>query len=136
MQEKIDQVKNWLDKASIDLVSARRLATGPEPLFDTAIFHCQQAAEKALKGWLVFNDRRFDKTHDLRLLVSYAISIDPDFVTLQDAAERLTPYATAYRYPGDYLSPDVEEFDQAYADAAAFLSLVMGKFPFEIEKKF
>jgi HEPN domain-containing protein len=69
MDPKEELVKNWLDKAHIDLESAKRLASGPDPIFDTAVYHCQQAAEKAIKGWLVQNDQRFEKIHDLRVLV-------------------------------------------------------------------
>ena len=35
---------NWLLKAQRDLATARKLAAGPEPYLDTAIYHCQQAA--------------------------------------------------------------------------------------------
>jgi hypothetical protein len=36
----------WLVKAQHDLATARKLSLGPDPLLDTAIYHCQQAAEK------------------------------------------------------------------------------------------
>ncbi len=51
---KDELVKSWLTKANHDLGSARQLSHGPDPYFDTAIYHCQQAAEKALKGFLVY----------------------------------------------------------------------------------
>ena len=38
-------VKGWLIKAKHDLESAYRLSDGDDPLLDTAIYHCQQAAE-------------------------------------------------------------------------------------------
>ena len=47
-------VQSWLVKAQHDLASAHRLAEGEDPLLDTAIYHCQQAAEKAIKGFLVY----------------------------------------------------------------------------------
>ena len=34
-------VQSWLAKALHDLHSARVLASGSEPILDTAIFHCQ-----------------------------------------------------------------------------------------------
>lgn len=52
-------VQAWLLKAQRDLASAKRLADGDAPLLDTAIYHCQQAAEKAIKGFLVCHDSRF-----------------------------------------------------------------------------
>jgi HEPN domain-containing protein len=39
----------WLIKAKRDLDSAVRLAADVEPYLDTAIYHCQQAGEKAVK---------------------------------------------------------------------------------------
>jgi hypothetical protein len=57
MEPKEELVKSWLDKAQRDLDSAVRLTTGPEPFFDIAVYHCQQAAEKAIKGWLVQKDQ-------------------------------------------------------------------------------
>ena len=64
MDAKRSLVRNWLKKARRDLLSARRLARGKDPYFDTAIYHCQQTAEKAVKGWLVYHDQSFEKTHD------------------------------------------------------------------------
>lgn len=60
-------VRNWLTRASHDLQAARTLAAGKEPLLDTAIYHCQQAAEKAVKGWLQSQDNPFPKTHDIEV---------------------------------------------------------------------
>jgi HEPN domain-containing protein len=48
MEAKHELVRSWLVKAARDLASASRLAAGPEPYLDTAIYHCQQAAEKAV----------------------------------------------------------------------------------------
>src|SRR5665213_770818 len=99
-EEKKLAVQAWLFKAKRDLASAQRLADKSAPLLDTAIYHCQQAAEKAVKGFLVYQDSRFQKTHDLALLILDANRFTTDFASLGDAADRLTRYATVYRYPG------------------------------------
>jgi len=129
MDEKSVLVKSWLNKAERDLDSARRLSEGPEALLDVAIYHCQQAAEKALKGWLVFHDRRLEKTHDVRMLATLSSSIDPEFSSVFEAAERLTPYAVIYRYPGELLFPEPEEFQQALRDAETVLTFVRAHLP-------
>jgi HEPN domain-containing protein len=49
-------VRSWLIKANRDLLSAHELASARTPLLDTAAYHCQQAAEKAVKDFLLFND--------------------------------------------------------------------------------
>jgi HEPN domain-containing protein len=84
-------IQGWLIKAKHDLATAERLADGPDPLLDTAIYHCQQAAEKAVKGFLAFHDRTVVKPHDVRLLVNQARELEPTFEDWLDAAERVRP---------------------------------------------
>jgi HEPN domain-containing protein len=62
---RIADTKSWLARAADDLEAAERLLKAPA-LFGAAVFHCQQAAEKALKGFLAWHDTPFRKTHDLR----------------------------------------------------------------------
>jgi HEPN domain-containing protein len=130
MDAKRSLVRNWIMKARRDLLSAKKLARGKEPYFDTAIYHCQQMAEKVVKGWLVYNDISFEKTHDLRLLVTLAAEIEPKFNSWLDAAEQITPYATAYRYPGEVLEP--EEFLQVFKATSAFYEFVCSSLPAEL----
>jgi len=79
-------------------------ARGKEPYLDTAIYHCQQLTEKVVKGWLVYHDISFSKTHDLRLLVALAAETEPAFNKRLNVAERITPYATAFVTPARYWS--------------------------------
>lgn len=62
---KAQLVRSWLTRAWHDLASARVLAASTPPLLDTAIYHCQQAAEKAVKGYLTFCDQEFERIHDV-----------------------------------------------------------------------
>ena len=55
----------WLEKARHDLETARRVVAGDPPITDTAVYHCQQAAEKALKAFLIDQGQPIFKTHDL-----------------------------------------------------------------------
>jgi HEPN domain-containing protein len=54
--EKIKEIQRWLIKSQHDLGSANRLMEGEEPYLDTAVYHCQQAAEKAIKAYLTYRD--------------------------------------------------------------------------------
>ena len=99
------QVEQWLHKSRHDLGSAEVLISADIPYLDTAVYHCQQAAEKALKAWLTSGDILFEKTHDLTALLDLCTSVKPRFERWRDAVEELTPYATAFRYPGDVLEP-------------------------------
>lgn len=110
-------VQSWFNKAQRDLASARILAANNPPLLDTALYHCQQAAEKAVKGFLVYCDQEFERIHDLEVLLRSAIVHASGFAAWLEAGRLLTPYATLYRYPGHVAEPSREQFDQAVAAA-------------------
>ena len=131
-EAKRELVRAWLLKAAHDLASARKLAAGPDPYLDTACYHCQQAAEKVIKGFLVFHDHRVEKTHDVEFLLGLAMRYDATFSACLDAGARLTPFATAYRYPGDIEEPEPEEFDEALADAELIDGAVLAKLPGDV----
>jgi len=129
---KQELVRNWLYKASRDLDSAIRLASGSNPLLDTAIFHCQQSAEKALKGWLAYHDQRLEKTHDVRMLVTLAATLETGFKNWFDTAEALTPYASAYQDPGEILEPTRSEFEAALQMAKSLYQYILSFLPAEV----
>lgn len=115
--EKRAEIRKWLIKSQHDLGSARRLMEGDEPYLDTAVYHCQQAAEKALKAFLTYHDIEFEKTHDLTELVELAVTVEPAFESWRQVAEELTPYAVQFRYPADVLEPERSEAEGALQHA-------------------
>jgi len=126
-------VRDWLTRADHDLRSARALAALADPLLDTAIYHCQQAAEKSVKAWLQGRDEPFRKTHDIAELVKQAAQSETAFRELDQAAAVLTPYASAFRYPGGAFEPmpTREEFGEALGHAQAIYDLVLSLLPKE-----
>lgn len=132
MDAKRTLTRKWVMKARRDLLSAKKLARGREPYLDTAIYHCQQTTEKIIKGWLVYHDLSFEKTHDLRLLVTMASEVEPKFTSWFEVAEQVSPYATAYRYPGEILEPTEKEYLQAYKAASEFYQFVCSLMPAEV----
>jgi len=128
-------IEAWLYKAKNDLKSALKLLDGDDPIMDTAIYHTQQCAEKALKGYLAFKRKPLKKTHDIELLVEICSAIDSDFEKLYDYSENLTPYATAFRYPDIYLEPDYDEVYEAIDMARAILKFVEEKITSEYGDK-
>lgn len=125
------EIRQWLTKAVHDLRSARRLFSDEPPLLDTAVYHCQQSAEKSLKAYLTLQDISFLKTHLLTVLVEQCILQDDDFENLRNAAEILTPYATAFRYPGDSLEPIAADVEEAIQLADEVYSFVLNKMSHE-----
>jgi HEPN domain-containing protein len=122
-----EYVRQWLRKALLDLACARRVAEGTEPLLEPAFFHCQQAAEKAVKGYLAFREHPLVKTHDIKTLVRLAATYERRFSEWKQAAEKLTPYATEFRYPTEALEliePDQEQYAAAEQAAAGLFAFV------------
>ena len=114
----------WLAKARMDLRAASvDLAAGP-PLLADAAFHCQQAAEKAVKGLLVSRGSRFPKIHDIRVLGDLALRTDATWKSWSTAPPRLTKYAWLFRYPGDLWEPPEDEVRDALATATELVETV------------
>lgn len=122
-------VQAWLQKAEHDRRSARKLSSEPDPLLDTAIYHCQQTAEKAIKGLLVFHDQPFEKTHDLGQLIQLAIPFESSLTAMIAAATRLSRYAVIYRYPSDEPEPERKEFEAALHEVEVLCALVLRALP-------
>jgi HEPN domain-containing protein len=127
----LELVKDWLTRARQDLRGATILAAAEDAPLDLAIYHCQQAAEKAVKAWLQWRDDPFAKTHNLRALVIQAATLDKGFEAFEKPAEILTPYVSAFRYPGgaDEPMPSREEFDEARQHAQAIYDFVLNRLP-------
>jgi HEPN domain-containing protein len=133
-EAKRELVRAWLIKAQNDLDTAPQISAVPEGHLDAAIYHCQQAAEKAVKGFLAFRDHRLERSHDIELLVEIAARYEVGFDKWGEAATILTPYATAYRYPGEstVLEPSRAEFDEALKHASEILNYVLSLLASEV----
>ncbi len=106
-----DDPREWLNRARSNLVRAKNRVSGA--YLEDLCFDAQQAAEKAIKGVMIACDIAFPFVHDLDQLLTVLESTGqhvPDEI-LQ--AGKLTPYATAARYPG--MEQPISE--QHYLDA-------------------
>ena len=128
-------MRAWLTKARNDFETARQIGALAEGHLDAAIYHCQQAAEKAVKGFLAFCDHNLERTHDLRRLFQLASRYNGEFSKRMHAAITLTPYATAYRYPGETtaLEPSRTEFDEALRSAADIVAFILSLMPSDVQ---
>lgn len=90
----------WLEKALSDLQSARILLTWDgDPM--AVAFHCQQAIEKALKGYLLFRLGRHFDGHNLTFLCRQAAICDDRFTRYLNESTALNNYYIETRYPTD-----------------------------------
>ena len=128
---KSELVRKWLDKAQEDLRVAQILARHDDPPAATAIYHCQQAGEKAVKGFLVWKDHPLEKTHDIGRLARLALALEPGFGAWIETARKLTQYAIAYRYPRDSgpEEPDAAELNTALDYAERLCKYVLRLLP-------
>jgi HEPN domain-containing protein len=110
---------DWQKLVVRDLASARRnLAEGD---LSFAAFGIQQAAEKAIKGWLIGRGWSLVKTHDLRRLVLEAAALGMDIRWFEASGVRLLQLYFTDRYVDDSADPE--------ADAVE-----MGCLPADVEK--
>ena len=74
--EKVSETRAWFLKSASDLHAAAHDLTAVPPLLEDVVFHCQQAVEKALKGYLTWHDQRFRKTHSIEEVGEQCLTID------------------------------------------------------------
>jgi uncharacterized protein len=102
-------VERWLRVAERDRRSVLACLAADPPLYDTAAFHCQQAVEKLLKGFLTLAGKRGGKTHLLEHLGTLAQASFPDITELVVAAHGWSKWAWVYRYPEEEAPPQPDE---------------------------
>lgn len=99
----------WLTQAKNDLKWTKANIT--QKIYYGACFTAQQAAEKALKAFLISKGKRI-RVHDLGAILQQCKKFDLSFEKLRQATATLTDYYLETRYP------DISEFiDYNYAQA-------------------
>lgn len=90
--------EEWFLRGEHDLHSARLLFQQGGPT-DTIAVLIQQSVEKYLKGYLLSRGWKLQKTNDLELLVSEAVTHDKFFEKFLDFARVVSAYYQEIRYP-------------------------------------
>ncbi len=129
MNPRLDEIREWIQKAKNDLTSAQILLEHDPPVLDTASFHCQQAVEKVLKAFLVWKGIPFEKVHSLTYFLDLCEAQEPRFEPLRERAETLAPYAVEIRYPGAIMEVSQTEAQEAFAAAEALWDFVINLLP-------
>jgi HEPN domain-containing protein len=130
----MEDVRAWLRKAVLDLRAAEHAMSAPEAsLRSDVVFHAQQAAEKAFKAFLAWQDVPFRKTHNLEELGRACVTIDATLRAIVDRAAPLTEYAWRFRYPGEPSEPSREEADEALDTARVVLEVLASRLPKNVQ---
>jgi len=127
-----EDVRAWLAKAAMDLRAGEVDLAALPPLLEDALFHSQQAAEKALKAFLAWHDQPFRKTHSLEEIGQQCVLIDPTFEGLVGRAAPLSEYAWKFRYPGETVPPSHEEATRALDLAREVYEAALERLPAEV----
>lgn len=94
-------VEQWIRHAVEDVRVASACVRLDPPIFGSATYHCQQAAEKLLKGALVLAGVDFQKTYNLELLGDLVLAAFPNLQAFMIGVTELTSWGISYRYPGE-----------------------------------
>jgi HEPN domain-containing protein len=129
-----EESRRWLMQAQDELADADELRRRGR--FYLALFHFQQAAEKALKAYLYLTMRSREEvftTHSLEDLLQKVRALDRDFRQVK-GAKKLDEYAIRSRYPDSLPGKipsryfdDPEEAEEAMRLARGVVELVERK---------
>ncbi|TAE40636.1 MAG: HEPN domain-containing protein [Runella slithyformis] len=115
--------EEWLWKAQHDIEGAKVLFEHGN-LKDLSVYHTQQCAEKALKGYLAYKEHLIEKTHNLNILIGICCEYDKLFSQLLSKTFFLNGFDVKFRYPGSDLEPTDAETETAIEYAHYILEFV------------
>ncbi len=129
MEPKLEMVRQWLMLADDDLRLAEFVLDTEEPICWAAAFHCQQCAEKSLKGFLTFHDIRAGKTHSIVKLLELSSQVQPEFMKFKNSGESLSIFAVDSRYPQPSVTISEQEARDALESSRAIFEFVLNSLP-------
>lgn len=107
-----EEARRWFARADEDLAVAGLALEAVPPILAAAAFHCQQTAEKLLKGLLIAARLTAPKTHDLARLAPSVAAKFPTIAHRALAFRPLTSWFLVGRYPDAEAAvpcrPDIE----------------------------
>ena len=90
----------WVKKAEEDYTLALAASKSSVPVHNGTCFHCQQCAEKYLKGLMEELGLSVPKTHNLQMLLIPLASHHPALTSLRRGLIFLSNFAVETHYPG------------------------------------
>ncbi len=117
-------IKEWFEKADQDLGTAKLIAMHIPKYIDTVCFHCQQAAEKYLKAYLIYLDIEYPKTHQLGKLLDLISEKENVLDEAYERAEYLEAYAVEIRYPFARYTPTEIDTNTSIQYAEYFRNMI------------
>lgn len=109
-----DNAEVLLRKARGDEFAVEKLIPDPASQDEIIGFHAQQAVEKLLKAVLAHHAVPYPRIHDLTELVDLLHENRISFPENLEEIDRLTPFATVFRY-ADLAAEPPRAFDRVWA---------------------
>ena len=109
---KINDVIEWMQIADDDLYSAKTLYESVRKPYEIICYHCAQATEKYLKGYLAYNDIIPQNTHNLLFLHEICVEKDNSFEIIRTECSLLNRFTNEIRYPHRI---EIKEEDVSYS---------------------
>ncbi|AVX19647.1 HEPN domain-containing protein [Carboxydocella sporoproducens DSM 16521] len=114
----------WLIMAQKDLRGARILFEH-EADYELVCFHCQQAVEKYLKGYLIYKTRELQEGHNLMKLCKKAMIYNKKFGEFLKDLAFLNTFYIETRYPAtEPLQISQEDAEESLRIAERFINVV------------
>ncbi len=126
-----DEVKAWLNYAARDLKAARGLVR--LEMYANACIDAQQAAEKAIKAFILATGKSIPRSHNLVDLAE--LTAEPGLLATVDELRALSKYYLPLRYPdsvnglGGKGEPSKTDALKAVKTARACLKIVADNLP-------
>ncbi len=121
-----DTPRELFTLAERDYEAARILAHAENPQTDVAGFHLEQAAEKALKAWLLLKGIDYPRTHDLNVMLGL-LEDQGESVEIFWSLLVLNPFAVQFRYElADEPFTDFEQFAELTEELLAQVRSLLG----------
>jgi len=130
--ELVAETRAWFVKASGDLGAAAHELKAQPPFLADIVFHAQQAAEKAFKGFPAWHSTLFRKTHHLEELGEQCLRLDSTLEPVVDKALPLTKCAWMFRCPGEPEEPTCDEAEKALVLAREVYDAILNRLPEEV----
>jgi HEPN domain-containing protein len=121
----MERYKSWIARArsSLELAQVKIIQYIH---YEDLCFQLQQAAEKALKGLLIYYEFEPEFTHNIEILLNELKKFTEIPENIKEAAQ-LTNYAVQTRYPGEYDEITKEEYENSTKIANVCLDWVENK---------
>ena len=117
-----EYIESWFEKGNNDLLTAQRLIEIEPMILDNACFHCQQAIEKYLKAYLIYNTTEIERTHNINYLLIECAKHDSAFNEID--VKDISAFAVSIRYPDTVVMPDISEVKEYYQMALTVKKIV------------